>query len=116
MVTEIVDAMNGLGWDVYSFDHEDGNGQFETDFSYTDAVTMADRFTFFRLMVGEFAHRLGFYASFMPKPFGNRTGSGAHMNMSLSDGQGSNLFTDDADSRWCGLSTLGYQFIAGVLR
>lgn len=22
-VTEIVEAMNGLGWDVYSFDHED---------------------------------------------------------------------------------------------
>jgi glutamine synthetase len=115
MVTELVDAMNNLGWDVYSFDHEDANGQFETDFSYTDAITMADRFTFFRLMVGEFAHRRGFYASFMPKPFGNRTGSGAHMNMSLSDEQGSNLFMDDADSRGCGLSTLGYQFIAGVL-
>ncbi len=116
MVTEIVDAMNGLGWDVYSFDHEDGNGQFETDFSYTDAVTMADRFTFFRLMVGELAHRRGFYASFMPKPFGNRTGSGAHMNMSLSDERGSNLFADDSDPRRCGLSTIGYQFIAGVLR
>ena len=29
--------MNELGWDVYSFDHEDGNGQFETDFTYADA-------------------------------------------------------------------------------
>lgn len=116
MVTEIVDAMNGLGWDVYSFDHEDGNGQFETDFSYTDSVTMADRFTFFRLMVGELAHRRGFYASFMPKPFGHRTGSGAHMNMSLSDERGTNLFADDGDPSGNGLSTLGYQFIAGVLR
>src|SRR5215218_470042 len=28
VVDEIVSAMNELGWDVYSFDHEDGNGQF----------------------------------------------------------------------------------------
>lgn len=50
-VTEIVETMNQLGWDVYSFDHEDANGQFETDFAYCDALKMADRFTFFRLMV-----------------------------------------------------------------
>jgi glutamine synthetase len=116
MVREIVEAMNDLGWDVYSFDHEDGNGQFETDFSYTDALTMADRFTFFRLMVGELAHRHGYYASFMPKPFGDCTGSGAHLNMSLSDEQGTNLFTSDDDPRRCGISPVGYQFIAGVLR
>ena len=40
VVDEIVTMMNGLGWDVYSFDHEDGNGQFETDFAYTDALAM----------------------------------------------------------------------------
>lgn len=58
-VTEIVETMNQLGWDVYSFDHEDANGQFETDFAYCDALQMADRFTFFRLMVKEIAHKHG---------------------------------------------------------
>ena len=29
---EMVSTMNGLGWDVYSLDHEDGNSQFEFDF------------------------------------------------------------------------------------
>ncbi|MGB8700079.1 MAG: type III glutamate--ammonia ligase, partial [Thermosynechococcaceae cyanobacterium] len=112
-VTEIVEAMNQLGWDVYSFDHEDGNGQFETDFAYCDALTMADRLTFFRLMVKEIARKHGFFASFMPKPFGDRTGSGAHYNMSLADRQtGENLFADPSDPRGCKLSTLGYQFIA----
>jgi glutamine synthetase len=43
----IVSAMNGLGWDVYSFDHEDAQGQFETDFAYCDALKMADRLTLF---------------------------------------------------------------------
>lgn len=116
-VTEIVEAMNGMGWDVYSFDHEDGNGQFETDFAYSDALTMSDRLTFFRLMVKEIARRHGFFATFMPKPFANRTGSGAHYNMSLADiTTGENLFYNPDDPRGCKLSTLGYQFIAGVLR
>ncbi|KAA0083447.1 type III glutamate--ammonia ligase [Mycolicibacterium sp. P9-64] len=116
VVDEIVSAMNELGWDVYSFDHEDGNGQFETDFTYTDAVSMSDRLVFFRLMVGEIARKHGLFASWMPKPFADRTGSGAHYNMSLADGAGANLFADTDDPRGCGLSTLGYHFIAGVLR
>ena len=116
-VSEIVEAMNRLGWDVYSFDHEDANGQFETDFAYCDALTMADRFTFFRLMVKEIAHQHGYLASFMPKPFANRTGSGAHYNMSLSDScTGENLFICADDPRRCGLSQLGYQFMAGILK
>jgi glutamine synthetase len=116
-VTEIVEAMNQLGWDVYSFDHEDGNGQFETDFAYCDALKMADRLTFFRLMVKEIARKHGFFATFMPKPFANRTGSGAHYNMSLADLQtGENLFVTSDDPRGCGLSKLGYQFIAGILK
>ena len=116
VVDEIVSAMNELGWDVYSFDHEDGNGQFETDFTYTDAVSMADRFVFFRMMVGEIARKHGLFASWMPKPFADRTGSGAHYNMSLAGDDGANLFESDDDPRECGLSTLGYQFTAGVLR
>ena len=116
-LTELVETMNQLGWDVYSFDHEDANGQFETDFAYSDALTMSDLLTFFRFMVKEIARKHGYFASFMPKPFANRTGSGAHYNMSLADMEtGQNLFAAADDPRGCGLSTLGYQFIAGVLR
>lgn len=116
-LSELVGMMNGLGWDVYSFDHEDANGQFETDFAYADALTMSDRLTFFRLMVKELARKHGYFASFMPKPFANRTGSGAHYNMSLADIEtGQNLFEDANDPRGCKLSKLGYQFIAGILR
>jgi glutamine synthetase len=117
IVDELVSAMNALGWDVYSFDHEDSVGQFETDFAYADALVMADRFTFFRWMAHEIARKHGAFASFMPKVAANRTGSGAHFNMSLADVRsGENLFEDPGDPRSCGLSKLGYQFIAGVLR
>lgn len=113
---ELVSAMNQLGWGVYSFDHEDGPGQFETDFDYAEVLTMADRLTFFKLMAKEIAHRHGLIASFMPKPFGDRTGSGAHYNMSLADlSSGENLFLTP-DRQPGAVSPLAHQFIAGVLR
>jgi glutamine synthetase len=59
-VTELVEAMNTLGWDVYSFDHEDANGQFKTDFMYADVLTMTDRFVFFRFMANEIARKHGY--------------------------------------------------------
>jgi len=77
---------------------------------------MSDRLVFFRMMVGEIARKHGLFASWMPKPFADRTGSGAHYNMSLADESGANLFAAVDDPRGCGLTTLGYQFIAGVLR
>ncbi|OYV52464.1 MAG: type III glutamate--ammonia ligase [Acidocella sp. 20-58-15] len=114
---ELVSAMNTLGWDVYSFDHEDGIGQFEIDFMYADALTMADRYTFFRFMAHEIARKHGGFASFMPKPLADRAGSGAHLNMSLADLKtGANLFADKDDPRGCKLGALGYKFIAGVLK
>lgn len=113
---ELVQAMNGLGWGVYSFDHEDGPGQFETDFDYAEVLTMADRLTFFKLMAKEIAHRHGLIATFMPKPFGDRTGSGAHYNMSLANlTSGENLFVDP-EGKPAAVSRLAEHFIAGILR
>ncbi|ORW68571.1 glutamine synthetase [Mycobacterium saskatchewanense] len=116
IIDEIVRAMDEAGFGVYSFDHEDGNGQFETDFGYADAVTTADRITYFRLMVTELAHKYDVIATFMPKPIPSQTGSAGHMNMSLADAGGRNLFASDDDPKGLGLSELGYRFIAGVLK
>lgn len=113
---ELVSSMNDLGWGVYSFDHEDGPGQFEIDFDYSDVLTMADRLTFFRLMAKEIVRPHGLVASFMPKPFSDRTGSGAHYNMSLADiGSGANLFVSPSGAP-ASVSDLARSFIAGVLR
>ena len=114
---ELVDGMNELGWGVYSFDHEDGIGQFEIDFKYSEALNVADRMVFFRLMADEIARRHGAFASFMPKPYADRAGSGAHFNMSMFDPKDkTNLFEAKEDRRGCNLSKLGYHFIAGVLK
>ena len=96
---EIVSAMNSLGWDVHSFDHEDANGQFEFDFAYADALTMADRFVLWRLMMKEITRRYGWEATCMPKPYADRTGSGAHFNMSLADVKTGKNLCGDAQRR-----------------
>lgn len=112
-------TINDLGWDLYSLDHEDANGQYEFDFKYSDALTMCDRFIFFRYMAKEYARQEGLIATLMPKPFADKTGNGAHFNMSLYDPKtGENLFACDPkdDPRGLGLTQLGYQFIAGVIK
>jgi len=54
-------------------------------------------------------------ATFMPKPFANRTGTGAHFHISLGDATVTNLFHDPQDRRGLGLSALGYHFLAGLM-
>ncbi len=112
-------CINDLGWDLYSFDHEDANGQFEFDFNYADALTSCDRLTFFRMMAKHYAKEEGLIATMMPKPFADKTGTGAHFNMSLYDLKtGKNLFACDPkdDPRGIGLTPLGYMFVAGILK
>lgn len=114
-LNEIVSSMNKLGWKVHSFDHEDANGQFEFDFAYSDVLTMADRFVVWRMMMKELARKYGWEATMMPKPYADRTGSGAHFNMSLADIKtGENISGDAADKRGCGLSKIAYQFLGGL--
>ncbi|MBD1823709.1 type III glutamate--ammonia ligase [Cyanobacteria bacterium FACHB-DQ100] len=114
VIREICDAMLGLGWGAYQNDHEDGNGQFEMNWMYADALVTADRQAFFKYMVKSIAEKHGLRATFMPKPFAHLTGNGCHTHVSLWDNAGQeNLFYDPQGE--LGLSQLGYQFIAGVL-
>ena len=102
------DALRKLDWGVYQSDHEDANGQYEINFHYADALTTADRFIFFKMLAGETARKHGAIATFMAKPFADRTGSGAHMHYHLADAEtGRNLFAADNDRRGLGLSRAG---------
>jgi glutamine synthetase len=111
----MVRAMSETGFDVFSFDHEGGDAQFEFDFTYAPALEMADQITFFRLMAKQIAKQAGLAVTFMPKPYTTGWGSGHHFNMSLYDIEsGANLFRDLEGPR--GWSKTCYGFVAGVLR
>jgi glutamine synthetase len=53
-------------------------------------------------------------ATFMPKPFANRTGTGLHLHLSLTS-DGAPVFPAGSDERGLGLSRTAYSFIAGIL-
>jgi glutamine synthetase len=113
-LTAVSAAMNELGWGNYANDHEDGNGQFEQNFTYADALTTADRVISARYLISVLAEQRGMTATFMPKPFTDRTGSGMHLHLSLWR-EGTALFPDPEDGRTLGLSPLAYSFLAGIL-
>jgi glutamine synthetase len=115
LLTTIIRHMQEIGWDPYATDHEDANCQFEINFVYSDALTTADRHTFFKWMVKTVAEQHGLFATFMPKPFAHLTGNGAHFHMSLWDAiKGTNLFDDPSDE--LGLSRAGYHFCGGLMK
>ncbi|MGN0043326.1 type III glutamate--ammonia ligase [Rhodococcus sp. (in: high G+C Gram-positive bacteria)] len=113
-LTSISSAMNTLGWGNYANDHEDGNGQFEQNFRYDEALVTADRVMTLRYLISVLAEQRGMTATFMPKPFADRTGTGMHMHMSLWNGDRA-AFPDAGDLRGLGLSDLAYSFIGGIL-
>lgn len=63
--------------------HEEGPGQNEIDFRYSDALTAADNAATFKAVVETVAMRNGLYADFTPKPLEDKSGNGMHINMSL---------------------------------
>jgi len=115
----ILDAMVGalrkVGVDVYQIDHEDANGQFEVNYTYADAMTSADNFLLVKMAASEIARAHGVVATFMPKPFSNRTGSGAHFHISMGDAKTPNLFQDKSDPQGLALSPMAYHFLGGIL-
>jgi glutamine synthetase len=113
-LTTVSTAMNTLGWGNYANDHEDANGQFEQNFAYADALTTADRVVTLRYLLTMLAEERGMTATFMPKPFSDRTGSGLHLHMSLTSGE-QRVFPDASDVHGLGLSRTAYSYVAGVL-
>jgi glutamate---methylamine ligase len=114
LIAQICDHMLALGWGPYQNDHEDANGQFEMNWTFSDALTTADRHSFFKYMVKTLAERHGLRATFMPKPFRHLTGNGCHVHASVWDADGErNLFHDEAGE--LGLSKLAYGFLGGVM-
>ena len=63
--------------------HEEGPGQNEIDFRYSDALAAADNALTFQMVVKTIARRNGLYADFSPKPIKNAPGNGCHINISV---------------------------------
>jgi glutamine synthetase len=113
LISELLTALQELGWGPYQADHEDGNGQFEINWTFDEALVTADRHAFFRFLVPWRAEAHGLTASFRPRPFVDLTGNGCHLHHSLWDTRGRNLFPDPQAE--LGLSATARHFLGGVL-
>lgn len=110
---DIVRTLKDMGFSVEASHHENAPGQHEIDFRYSDALNAADSIMTFKMVVRLIAKRHGLHATFMPKPSFGVSGSGMHLNLSLSSADGTNLFYDGSDP--LKMSKLAYSFMAGLL-
>lgn len=97
---EICLTLEQMGIRPESSHHEEGPGQNEIDFRYSEPITAADNAMTFQTIVRTVAHRNGLFADFSPKPLENGPGNGFHINMSVKA-------SDDSDNL--------HYMIAGIL-
>jgi glutamine synthetase len=107
---EICLTLEEMGIKPESSHHEQGPGQNEVDFKYSDALTAADNLVTFKSVVKTIAARNGLHATFMPKPLAEKSGSGLHINISLFK-DGLNIF----NNRNKQYEKVSEEFIAGIM-
>jgi glutamine synthetase len=110
-IDEISESLIAQGISVEQYYPESGPGQQEISILYTDAAIAADQQIIFRETVKAIARQNNLKASFLPKIFPNQAGSGAHLHLSLWEGE-NNLLPDETGK----LSPLAGYFVAGLLQ
>lgn len=88
---EICLTLEQMGILPESSHHEEGPGQNEIDFRYSDPLSAADNAVTFRAVVNTIAARSGLYADFSPKPLENCPGNGMHINFSAKADSGEDV-------------------------
>lgn len=106
---EICLSLEQMGLVLESSHHESGPGQNEIDFKHDTPLISADNFITAKIAIKTIASLNGLYASFLPKPLNNESGSGLHINLSLAK-DGKNIFKTVNDH-----SKEAESFIAGIL-
>ena len=104
---EICFTLEQMGISPEASHHEEGPGQNEIDFHYSDALTAADNVATFKWIVNTKAASNGLYADFSPKPIAGQAGNGMHINISY---RNNNMVTTEDNSQ----SLLKY-ILGGIL-
>jgi len=95
LIDAIMVAARAIGIPADGVISEAGPGQFELNTLHrADALAMADDAMLMRRIVRGLAHKHGFGATFMAKPYGDASGSGMHIHASVNDASGANVLAD----------------------
>lgn len=112
VIDDLAESLLAQEIPVEQYYAESGPGQQELSVRYTNALAAADRQIAFRETTRAVALKHGVKASFLPKIFPDKAGSGCHMHISLWSGD-RNLVPDTKGGE--GLSAKARSFIAGIL-
>jgi len=112
---DFTNALLTMGIDVEREHHEVGAAQNEITFKYADPVATSDNIVRYKFAAKAVADRkYGWIATFMPKPWFGKPGSGMHIHLGLFDVKtGRNLFYDK--NGYAYLSQKCRYFIGGIL-
>lgn len=80
---EVCLTLEQMGIQPESSHHEEGPGQNEIDFRYSEPLVAADNAMTFQTVVKTIARRNGLFADFSPKPLKDKPGNGFHINISV---------------------------------
>ncbi len=103
-------ALDEMGLNPTTSSHKHGPGQNEIDFACSNPLTAADNMTHYKTVVKTIAAQNGFYASFMPKPFPDYSGSALKITLTVKKDDAS-IFGTSFDN----MPQEGQAFIAGIL-
>lgn len=112
---DLSDALSQMGLAVERCHHEVGSAQSEITFDYSAPVTTSDNIVRYKFAAKAVANRkYGWTATFMPKLWFGKTGSGMHVHLSLFSKAGKkNSFFDP--NGYASVSQLCRYFVGGLL-
>lgn len=113
LIDDIMRTAEASEFRVESINAEFDESQFELTLEYDDALRAVDDSFLFRVLAREVALSRGLDLTFLGKPFSGVSGNGVHVNFSMLDGAGDNVFADPADPD--GISALARQSVAGLV-
>lgn len=113
-VDDLAEALERAALMPEGIEPEAGLRQYEVVCGPGAGLAGVDRAILTREVIREVARHHSFHASFSPKPFTDKIGSGAHVHFSLSNEEGRNV--TGGDGRASKISALAESFVAGIIK
>jgi glutamine synthetase len=107
----LLDLCRGMGFPLEGLHTETGPGVLEAAIEVSGALEAADRAALFKTFTKIWAERSGLMATFMAKWSPNWPGQSGHLHISLVDGAGAPVFSDDGAAH--GMSDAMRWFVGG---
>jgi glutamine synthetase len=113
-IEDLSNALEQAKVGAETIEPEAGRRQYEVSCGPAFGIAAVDRMIVTREVIREVARRRGYFASFSPKPFPGKIGSGAHLHFSFVNQAGRNVTFDAANEAT--ISPVVGSFASGVLR